>query len=121
MLAKVKEQLFEMFDQAALETVQISLLMTSFYLYNSRPNLAFAILGSAIKSAQAIGLHQESLWRPCSQITRETRRRVWWATYVFDRSVQHQSAFPHCGYLPNTVLLLLCMADHALSMILIAT
>ena len=32
-----------------------------------------------------MGLHRESSWKPSSPIVRETRRRTWWALYVFDR------------------------------------
>ena len=85
LLQKVKERIFDVYDDARLEAVQISILLSSFYLYHARPNLAFSVLGAGIKSAQAMGLHRESSWKLSSVIVRETRRRVWWALYVFDR------------------------------------
>lgn len=85
LLKKVREHIFDIFDEGAIESVQICILLSSFYLYHGRPNLAFIILGSGVKSAQAMGLHQESSWKASSLVTREIMRRVWWAVYVFDR------------------------------------
>lgn len=79
--------MFELYDQGRVEAVQTSILLASFYLYHERPNLAFAILGAGVNSAQAMGLHRESSWKHDSVIARETRRRTWWALYVFDRFV----------------------------------
>lgn len=85
LLAKVRENLFEIFDEGIIESVQVCVLLSSFYLYHGRPNLAFIVLGSGVRCAQAIGLHQESTWRVSSVVEREVRRRVWLAVYVFDR------------------------------------
>lgn len=84
---KIKENLFEILDEGELESVQICTLLSSFYLYNSSPNLAFIILGTGVRCAQAMSLHRESTWPVSSQIAREERKRVWWALYVFDRYV----------------------------------
>jgi gamma-glutamyl phosphate reductase len=85
LLSKVKQFIYELYDDGCLETVQISILLGSLYLYNGRPNLAFAILGAAIKSAQAMGLHVESSWKTKSEEAREVQRYIWWALYIFDR------------------------------------
>lgn len=85
LLAKVRENLFDIFDEGAIESVQICILLSSFYLYHGKPNLAFIILGSGVRAAQVMGLHQEPFWKPSTVVARETMRRVWWALYVFDR------------------------------------
>lgn len=85
LLAKTTEKIFEIYDMGRLEGVQISILLGSYHLYHARPNLAFAMLGAGIKSAQGMGLHRESSWKGCNQIEQETRKRTWWALYVFDR------------------------------------
>ncbi|KFY76843.1 hypothetical protein V499_03621 [Pseudogymnoascus sp. VKM F-103] len=85
LITKVQEHIFDVFDRPEIEAVQICILLGSFYMYNAQPNLAFVVLGSGIKAAQAIGLHKEALYRPSSQVTREVQKRVWWALYVFDR------------------------------------
>lgn len=81
---KIKKNLFKILDEGELELVQICTLLSSFYLYNGSPNLAFIILDTGVRCAQAMSLHRESTWPVSSQITREEQKRVWWALYVFD-------------------------------------
>ncbi|KAF7898999.1 uncharacterized protein EAF01_008212 [Botrytis porri] len=85
MLKEVQAHLFDVIDIGGIESVQICVLLSSFYMYNGRPNLALAILGAGIRSSQAIGLHKESLWGPLTETVKEVRRRTWWALYVYDR------------------------------------
>ena len=87
LLEKVKQLMYELHDEVCLETVQTCILQGSFYLYNAQPNLALAILGSGIKSAQAMGLHMESSWKTESDEVREIQRHIWWSLYTFDRYV----------------------------------
>ncbi|KAF7960070.1 hypothetical protein EAE96_001669 [Botrytis aclada] len=84
-LKEVQAHLFDVIDIGGIESVQICVLLSSFYMYNGRPNLALAILGAGIRSSQAIGLHKESLWGPLTETVKEIRRRTWWALYVYDR------------------------------------
>ena len=87
-LAKVEESLLGLFDELELESVQICVLLGSFYLYHGRPNRAFVVLGAGIRCAQAMSLHRESAWPIGSEMNKEERRRVWWALFVFDRYVK---------------------------------
>lgn len=83
-MAKVEEKFLDVFDEGDIESVQISVLLASYYLYHRRPKRAFAVIGAGVKSAQALGLNRELSWGPVSSITREVRRRVWWALFVAD-------------------------------------
>ena len=85
MLKEVQAHLLDVIDIGGVESVQICVLLSSFYMYNGRPNLALAILGAGVQSSQAIGLHKESLWGPLTETAKEVRRRAWWALYVLDR------------------------------------
>ncbi|KAF7595954.1 hypothetical protein BBP40_004100 [Aspergillus hancockii] len=85
LLGHIHHHLFDIFDLGGVEPTQICVLLSTFYLYNGRPNLALAILGAGVRSAQAFGLHNESLWRRADDITNEVRRRTWWALFVLDR------------------------------------
>ncbi|THV53860.1 hypothetical protein BGAL_0040g00210 [Botrytis galanthina] len=85
LLKEVQAHLFDVVDIGGIESIQICVLLSSFYMYNGRPNLALAILGAGIRSSQAIGLHKESLWGPLAETAKEVRRRTWWALYVYDR------------------------------------
>ncbi|RAL03006.1 Zn(II)2Cys6 transcription factor [Aspergillus ibericus CBS 121593] len=85
LLEHIQRHLFDVFDLGGVESIQICVLLSTFYLYNGRPNLAFPILGAGVRSAQALGLHNESLWGAADEITHEVRRRTWWALVVMDR------------------------------------
>jgi hypothetical protein len=87
LLAKVQENMITILDDGELECVQICILLSSFYLYHGKPNLGFIVLGAGARCAQAINLHREETWRKSTATVREQRKRVWWALYVFDRSV----------------------------------
>lgn len=87
MITHVRARFFEILDAGGLECVQCCILLSTFDLYNGKPNLALPVLGAGIGSAQSQGLHKESLWGPAPQTVLEVRRRAWWALYVVDRSV----------------------------------
>ena len=89
LLRHIHHHLFDVFDLGVIESIQICVLLSSFYLYNGRPNLACAILGAGVRSAQALGLHNESLWHLADEITLETYQRTWWALFALDRYVLH--------------------------------
>lgn len=85
MLDQIRARFFDVLDMGDVECVQLCILLSSFYLYNGKPNLAFPILGAGTRSAQVQGLHNEALWRTKNMATVEVRRRTWWALYVLER------------------------------------
>ncbi|KAL4960338.1 Zn(II)2Cys6 transcription factor [Aspergillus stella-maris] len=85
MIAQVRAHFFEILDAGGLECVQCCILLSTFDLYNGNPNMALPVLGAGIGSAQAQGLHKESLWGAASESVIEVRKRTWWALYVLDR------------------------------------
>jgi hypothetical protein len=85
MLSHIRSQFFDVLDTGGVECVQLCILLSTYHLYNGKPNLAMPILGAGIRSAQAQGLHKESLWGPATDIVLEVRKRTWWALYVLDR------------------------------------
>lgn len=87
MLTQVRAHFFEILDAGGLECVQCCILLSTFDLYNGKPNLALPVIGAGIGSAQAQGLHKESLWGPAPEGILEARKRTWWALYVLDRSL----------------------------------
>ncbi|KIW86562.1 hypothetical protein Z517_01960 [Fonsecaea pedrosoi CBS 271.37] len=82
LIRKAEDRLLDVFDQANIEAVQISILLSSYYVYHSRPNRSFALVGSAFKVAQALGLQQESRWKMDDPVLREVWRRLCWALYT---------------------------------------
>lgn len=83
-LDKVRDQFMDIMDEESLEYVQLSTLLGSFYLYHGRPRSAFSILGAAIKTAQAMGLHRDDHLNLSDDLMEE-RKRVWWTLYTTDR------------------------------------
>ncbi|EAW06838.1 putative C6 transcription factor [Aspergillus clavatus NRRL 1] len=82
----------ESLGTAHLETVQTLGLMAGHYLhYISQPNLAYVLIGAAVRMATALGLHKEnadideSESRPLRpSVPVELRRRIWWSLYCLD-------------------------------------
>lgn len=81
-IRKTEEKLLDVFDEANIEAVQISIILSSYYGYHSRPNRSFAVLGSALKVAQKLGLQRESGWKISDPLVREVWRRLSWALYT---------------------------------------
>jgi hypothetical protein len=84
-LKHLEANLLSLCEDTDLASVQICVLLGSFYLYTGRPNLGFVILGCGIRCAYALGLHRENTWPRLREEDTEERRRVWWALFVFDR------------------------------------
>jgi hypothetical protein len=78
-------RLTELMDQASIASVQACILLGSYYVYHGKPNLSFSLLGATIRTAQAIGLHRETLRGDVDST--EERKRVWWTIYTWDRQV----------------------------------
>jgi hypothetical protein len=84
-LQNVESNLNDMYDAAGIESIQACVLLGSYHSYHGKPNLAFVMLGSGLKCAQLMNLHNESSWRGLSEVAKEERRRTFWALFVFDR------------------------------------
>lgn len=95
-LRYLEANLMFLFEDSELESVQVCVLLGSFYLYTGRPNLGFVVLGSGIRCAFASGLHRQSSWPSLARETQEERKRVWWALFIFDRFASIVYGHP-CG------------------------
>lgn len=65
--------------------LQALLLMSVYMLAKSKRNTAFALLGMAIRSAHALGLHREETMVIFSPEEQEARKNLWRSLFVFDR------------------------------------
>lgn len=102
-----------------LETVQIAILLGSFHLFNGSPYLGFAIFGSGVRCAQAIGLHRQ----PRTSSSTGESCLVWWALEISDKSVEHPAMLPlylrccqYADFLKRKGMLLSHLGYHAVSM-----
>lgn len=72
-------------EDADFWSVQALLLMTVYMLTKSKRNTAFALLGMAIRSAYALGLHRDETLSIFCQEEQLNRRNVWRSLFVLDR------------------------------------
>ena len=98
----------DMFGNGHIEALQALGLMGGFYLhYESRPNMANAIMGAAMRMACALGLHREYAEGPMENrsdfvkrallIPREVRRRTWWSLFCLDTWATTTQGRPSLG------------------------
>ncbi|KAF2432135.1 hypothetical protein EJ08DRAFT_659475 [Tothia fuscella] len=72
-------------EDADFWSVQALLLMTVYMLAKSKRNTAFALLGMAIRSSYALGLHREETLVIFGPDDQKARRAVWKSLFVMDR------------------------------------
>jgi transcription factor-like protein len=73
------------FEDADFWSIQALLLMAVYMLTKSKRNTAFALLGMAVRSAYALGLHREDTLVVFSTDEQEARRNLWKSLFVMDR------------------------------------
>lgn len=73
-----------------LETIQTLGLLGGWYChYISQPNLAYSLMGAALRMAAGLGLHKEfaesrQLPSPSKLASMDLKRRVWWSLFCMD-------------------------------------
>ncbi|KAA8645384.1 putative C6 transcription factor [Aspergillus tanneri] len=73
-----------------METLQTLGLLGGYYLhYISQPNLAYSLMGAALRMAAALGLHKEfsethDVTKKQSISSADLKRRVWWSLFCLD-------------------------------------
>lgn len=73
------------FEDQDFWSVQALLLMSVYMLAKSKRNTAFALLGMATRSAQALGLHREETLVIFGSEEQKARRNLWRSLFVIDR------------------------------------
>ncbi|KAK4949685.1 hypothetical protein LTR10_011526 [Elasticomyces elasticus] len=76
LIAEVRLHLLDILDDSQIETVQVCLLLGTYYIYHGSPSLAWSILGMAIRTAYALALHCEDP-EDEQKITTQVRHRTW--------------------------------------------
>lgn len=78
------------FGCSHMETIQTLGLMGGYYLhYTSQPNLAYALMGAALRMAATMGLHKEfgaGKEAPDKEkaFSMDHKRRLWWSLFCMD-------------------------------------
>ena len=92
-----------------LETIQTLGLLGGYYLhYTSQPNLAYSLMGAALRMAAALGLHKEftegqsdSNKNRLSSV--DLKRRIWWSLFCLDTWGAMTLGRPSMGRLGPTI------------------
>lgn len=72
-----------------------TLALVGFFMQNlNRRDAASLYIGSALRMAITLGLHQEPIIAGLDEDTKEHRRRVWWSVYSLDRIHSVKSGNP---------------------------
>ena len=108
----------EILGNGHIEALQALGLMGGLYLhYESRPNMANAFMGAAMRMACALGLHREyaegppaearpDFVRQATLIPREVRRRTWWSLFCLDTWATTTQGRPSLGRIGPAVTVL---------------
>ncbi|CAI7623232.1 unnamed protein product [Penicillium glandicola] len=81
--------------------------LTALYLYlvsirpDTDPASLSSLLGVAIRIAQRIGIHDESMYGKCSVLEAEMRRRLWWSLIIFDNRICEMSDYKTASLAPT--------------------
>lgn len=73
------------FEDQDFWSVQALLLMSVYMLAKSKRNTAFALMGMAARSAQALGLHREETLVIFGPEEQQARKNLWRSLFVVDR------------------------------------
>ncbi|RAO70727.1 uncharacterized protein BHQ10_006739 [Talaromyces amestolkiae] len=84
LIAEVRMHLLKLMDECSLESVQVPLLLGTYYIYYGSPVLAWNMLGFAVRAAYALALHCESAAPLPDQVQSQIRLRTWNHVIVAD-------------------------------------
>ncbi|KAL2839499.1 fungal-specific transcription factor domain-containing protein [Aspergillus pseudoustus] len=93
----------------SLEVVQTLALMGGWYChYTSQPNLAYSLMGTALRMALTLGLHRElcdgrSVYEPGRAAYEDFRRRVWWSLCVLETWGQETLGRPGMNFFTASI------------------
>lgn len=92
-----------------IEIVQALGLVGGWYChYISQPNLAYSLMGAALRMAAALGLHKEfadtrQLPSPTKLASMDLKRRVWWSLFCMDTWAGMTLGRPSMGRIGSTI------------------
>lgn len=110
--AQIKPMLnFDCFQYGTIDMVQALCLYGGFYChFLNKPNVASAVMGSALKLALAMGLHRVSNGvlsigdGSSTTLSRETQRRTWWCLLCLDTWASPTLSRPSMGWWNTQVM-----------------
>lgn len=107
LIAEVRLHVLELMDECSLETVQVSLLLGTYYIFHGSPGLAWNMLGVSVRSAYALSMHCSAPGTPGGRrpdpILSQVYRRTWnhitvadtYSAMIYGRPASLDAAFCH--------------------------
>ncbi|KAL2870161.1 uncharacterized protein BJX67DRAFT_391423 [Aspergillus lucknowensis] len=84
LIAEVRLHMLNLLDGCSVETVQVCVLLGSYYIYHGSPSLAWNLCGLCGRAAYAGSLHCEDNSQPSDPVAAQVRRRTWNHVVVAD-------------------------------------
>lgn len=82
------------YDDGSILFIEVLSYVAYFMQTINRRDAAYLMIGTALRMAISLGLHQEVSDQDIDNDTREHRRRVWWSTYSMERLLCVTSGHP---------------------------
>ncbi|CAK7224200.1 hypothetical protein SEUCBS140593_005490 [Sporothrix eucalyptigena] len=110
LIQEVRIHLLDLLDDCCMETVQVTSLLGTYYMFHASPTLAWSILGLSVRTAYALALHADSGDglsgdgdNDFDPIMAQVRRRNWnhitvsdtFAAMIYGRPASLDAAFSH--------------------------
>ncbi|KAJ6020492.1 hypothetical protein N7540_005996 [Penicillium herquei] len=102
LINEVRSSFVDLLEECSVESVQVCILLGTYYIYHGSPTLAWGILGQAVRSAYALAMHCQD--NPAStDIPTQVRYRVWnhvmvadtFSAMIYGRPISLDPAFSH--------------------------
>ncbi|OJJ06179.1 hypothetical protein ASPVEDRAFT_55882 [Aspergillus versicolor CBS 583.65] len=103
LIAEVQLHVLKLMDEYCLESVQVSLLLGTYFIYHGSPGLAWNVLGLSVRSAYALSMHCSSAVTLPDPILSQVYRRTWnhitvadtYSAMIYGRPASLDAAFCH--------------------------
>ncbi|KAL2003718.1 hypothetical protein VTN02DRAFT_2621 [Thermoascus thermophilus] len=92
-ILSMEDQLFEHPD---LQQLQVEGLASFYLLSIGQINRSWKLCGSAVRGAEALGLHLRNVGIYTSDTSKEIRYRVWWSLYTIEHLLSVMTGRPSC-------------------------
>ncbi|KAJ5815546.1 C6 transcription factor [Penicillium riverlandense] len=83
LINEARSSFVDLLDECSIETVQVCILLGTYYIYNGSPTLAWSIIGQAVRTAYALTLYCDDSNEDDNVVT-QIRHRIWAHVLVAD-------------------------------------
>ncbi|KAL4755896.1 Zn(II)2Cys6 transcription factor [Aspergillus foveolatus] len=103
LIAEVRLHVLKLLDECSLESVQVSLLLGTYYVFHGSPGLAWNMLGLSVRTAYALSMHCPGGITHPDPVLSQVYRRTWnfiivadtYSAMIYGRPASLDAAFCH--------------------------